>query len=129
MTRKLALTEQGRVLFPVVSEAFLRIAETAEDLRSAGESRTLTVSVTPAFGAKWLVYRLPRFWQKHPEIDLRVHHSILCADLRSDDVDVAIRFGPGGWDGLASEFVLRVAYKPRWDERWVGEEGGSRGRS
>jgi len=62
MTRKLGLTEQGRMLFPVVSEAFMRIAETADDLRSAGDSRTLTISVTPAFGAKWLVYRLPRFW-------------------------------------------------------------------
>ncbi len=112
MTRKLGLTEQGRVLFPVVSEAFMRIAETAEGLRSAGDSRTLTVSVTPAFGAKWLGYRLPRFWRKHPEFDLKVHHSILCADLRYDDVDVAIRFGQGAWDGLASEFMLRVDYTP-----------------
>jgi LysR family glycine cleavage system transcriptional activator len=112
MTRKLGLTEQGRALFPVVSEAFLRIAEAADALRSGGDSRTLTVSVTPAFGAKWLAYRLPRFWQKHPEFDLKVHHSILCADLRYDDVDVAIRFGHGGWDGLASEFVLRVDYTP-----------------
>ncbi len=112
MTRKLGLTEQGRVLFPVVSEAFLRIAEAADDLRSSGDSRTLSVSVTPAFGAKWLVYRLPRFWQKHPDIDLKVHHSIACADLRYDDVDIAIRFGAGRWDGLESEFVVRVDYTP-----------------
>src|SRR3546814_15956008 len=49
---------------------------------------------------------------RHPEIDLKAHHSILVADLRSDDVDLAIRFGDGGWDGLASEFMLRVAYTP-----------------
>lgn len=112
MTRKLALTEQGRVLFPVVSEAFLRIAETADDLRDSGDSRTLTVSVTPSFGAKWLVYRLPKFWEKHPHIDLRVHHSIQVCDLRHDDVDLAVRFGAGTWDGLVSEFMLRVDYTP-----------------
>jgi LysR family glycine cleavage system transcriptional activator len=112
MTRKLALTEQGRVLFPVVSEAFLRIAETADGLRDAGDSHTLTVSVTPSFGAKWLVYRLRRFWEQHPEIDLKVHHSIHCADLRYDDVDIAIRFGAGRWEGLESEFMLRVDYTP-----------------
>src|SRR3546814_13665207 len=89
MTRKPGLTEQGRARFPLVSEAFLRIADTADGLRSGPDSRTLTVSVTPAFGAKWLAYRLPRFWCKHPEIDLKVHHSILCADLRYDDVDLA----------------------------------------
>src|SRR3990170_4642209 len=76
----------------------LHVTQAADALRSGGDSRTLTVSVTPAFGAKWLAYRLPRFWQKHPEFDLKVHHSILCADLRYDDVDVAIRFGHGGWD-------------------------------
>src|SRR3546814_12717862 len=92
MTRKPGLTEQGRALFPVVSEAFLRIADTADGLRSGPDSRTLTVSVTPAFGAKWLAYRLPRFWCKHTAIDLKVHHSILCADLRYDDVELAIRF-------------------------------------
>jgi LysR family glycine cleavage system transcriptional activator len=112
MTRKLGLTEEGRVLFPVVSEAFMRIAETADDLRSGGDCHTLTVSVTPAFGAKWLVYRLPKFWQKHPEIDLRVHHSIQCADLRYDDVDIAIRFGAGKWEGAETEFMLRVDYTP-----------------
>ncbi len=112
MTRKLGLTEQGRALFPVVSDAFQRIAETADELRRGGASRTLTVSITPAFGAKWLVYRLPRFWEKHPEIDLRVHHSIQVADLRHDDVDIAIRFGAGKWQGLISEFMLRVDYTP-----------------
>jgi len=112
MTRKLGLTEEGRVLFPVVSEAFLRIAETADDLRSGGDCHTLTISVTPAFGAKWLVYRLPKFWQKHPEIDLKVHHSIQCADLRYDDVDIAVRFGAGKWEGAETEFMLRVDYTP-----------------
>jgi LysR family transcriptional regulator, glycine cleavage system transcriptional activator len=112
MTRKLGLTEEGRVLFPVVSEAFLRIAETADDLRSGGDCHTLTVSVTPAFGAKWLVYRLPKFWQKHPDIDLKVHHTIQCADLRYDDVDIAVRFGAGKWEGAETEFMLRVDYTP-----------------
>ncbi|WP_193368188.1 transcriptional regulator GcvA [Pelagibius marinus] len=112
MTRKLALTEQGRVLFPVVSEAFTRIAETAGDLRDRGDSHTLTVSVTPAFGAKWLVYRLPKFWEKHPDIDLRVHHSIQVCDLRNDDVDIAVRFGAGRWEGLETECIMRVDYTP-----------------
>jgi len=112
LTRKLALTEEGRVLFPVVSEAFTRIAETADDLRDSGDSHTLTVSVTPAFGAKWLVYRLPKFWEKHPDIDLRVHHSIQVCNLRHDDVDIAVRFGAGKWEGVATEFLLRVDYTP-----------------
>ncbi len=112
LTRKLVLTDQGRALFPVVSESFGRIAEAATKLRDDGESRILTVSITPAFGAKWLIHHLPRFWEQHPEIDLRIHHSIHTTDLRSDDVDIAVRFGAGKWEGLVSEFLLRVDYFP-----------------
>ncbi|WP_420347453.1 transcriptional regulator GcvA [Pelagibius sp.] len=113
LTRKLALTEQGRVLHPVVRDAFARISDTAARLKSDGaESRTLTVSITPAFGAKWLIYHLPRFWEEYPEIDVRVHHSIQPVDLRQDDVDIAVRFGAGHWEGLVSEFLLRVDYVP-----------------
>lgn len=113
LTRKLVLTEQGRVLHPVVRDAFARISETAARLKNDGaESRTLTVSITPAFGAKWLIYHLPRFWEQYPEIDVRVHHSIQTVDLHQDDVDIAVRFGAGKWDGMVSEFLLRVDYVP-----------------
>src|SRR3546814_7703612 len=53
MTRKPGLTEQGRELFPVVSEAFLRTADNADAPRSGTDSRTLPVSVTLAYGAMW----------------------------------------------------------------------------
>ncbi len=96
----------------MVNESFLRIAETAAKLGDGSDSRIMTVSITPAFGAKWLVHRLPRFWDRHPEIDLRIHHSIQVADLRYDDVDIAVRFGAGNWEGLTSEFLLRADYTP-----------------
>ena len=32
--------------------------------------------------------------------------------LRYDDVDIAVRFGAGHWEGLTSEFMLRVDYAP-----------------
>lgn len=112
LTRKLVLTDPGRALYPVVSESFGRIAEAAGRLRDDGESRILTISITPAFGAKWLIHHLPRFWEQHPEIDLRIHHSIQTTDLRSDDVDLAIRYGAGRWEGVTSEFLLRVDRVP-----------------
>jgi Transcriptional regulator len=41
-------------------------------------SGVLTVSTSPDFAAKWLVHRLGRFSESHPEIDLRIsatmHH-------------------------------------------------------
>ena len=114
LTRRLALTEEGRALLPAVGEAFDRIAEAAERIgRSASRSRTLTVSVTPSFGAKWLVHRLGRFWREHPDVDLRVHHSVQLVDFdRDSDVDLAVRWGRGGWPGLSADLLIPSGRTP-----------------
>ncbi len=112
MTRRLALTEAGRVLLPVVSDAFERIADTAERLRDDAEERGLTVSLTPSFGARWLGQRLGRFWAQHPDIDLKLHHSRRLADFRREEVDMAVRWGCGEWPGLAAEFLMRAGFTP-----------------
>jgi LysR family glycine cleavage system transcriptional activator len=65
-------------------------------------SGTLTVSTSPDFAAKWLVYRLGRFAERHPEINLRVSAAAHQVDFAREDVDVAVRHGDGKWAGLAA---------------------------
>ena len=60
----------------------------------------LTVSTSPDFAAKWLVHRLGRFAEVHPEIDLRVSATMHHVDFASEDVDIAVRHGDGHWPGL-----------------------------
>jgi len=112
MTRKLALTEAGRGLLPIVREAFDRLAEAAEALRARRDDDVLTVSLTPSFSSKWLVGRLGRFWGYFPEIDLRLHHSIQLVDFAASDVDMAIRAGRGTWPGVESELLFGMDLFP-----------------
>src|SRR3954467_5234887 len=76
--QKLTLTEAGRDYLAVVRDALDRIAYGTERLVQRQSSGTLTVSTSPDFAAKWLVHRLGRFSQAHPEIELRIsaamHH-------------------------------------------------------
>lgn len=104
-TRRLALTEAGRHLQPAVSEAFARIGQAVGELRQGGGARLLTVSLTPSFAAKWLVRRLSRFRQLHPDIDLRMLHTDDVVDFARDDVDLAVRWGRGGWPGVEVELL------------------------
>jgi LysR family glycine cleavage system transcriptional activator len=60
----------------------------------------LTVSVSPDFAAKWLVNRLGRFTEAHPEIDLRVSATDHHVDFAREDVDLAVRHGDGQWPDL-----------------------------
>jgi LysR family transcriptional regulator, glycine cleavage system transcriptional activator len=96
----LVITEAGREFLSVVRDAFDRIALGTERLVSRQRSGALTVSTSPDFAAKWLVNRLGRFADAHPEIDLRVSATMHHVDFAREDVDLAIRHGNGDWPGL-----------------------------
>jgi len=98
--QRLIITEAGRAYLAVVRDALDRIAVGTERLVQRQNSGLLTVSTSPDFAAKWLVHRLGRFADKHPDIDLRVSASLHHVDFAREDVDVAVRHGEGDWPGL-----------------------------
>lgn len=104
--RGLNLTEAGRELFPVVREAFRNIGDATARLKESDRKGPLTVSVLPSFAAKWLVPRMGRFRREHPEVDLRISASLHLVDFLRDEVDVAIRYGPGIYPDLWSMHLL-----------------------
>ncbi len=112
MTRKLALTEEGRALMHVAGEALNAIAAEAARLRDGPGGRTLSLSLTPSFGVNWLAPRLGRFWAAHPDIDLRLHHSIHLVDFARDEVDAAVRWGGGAWPGVEAVYLMRAGLVP-----------------
>jgi LysR family transcriptional regulator, glycine cleavage system transcriptional activator len=98
--QRLVITEAGRTYVDVVRDAFDRIAVATERLLQRQSSGVLTVSTSPNFAAKWLVHRLGRFAEAHPEIDLRISASLHHVDFAREDVDLAIRHGDGQAGGL-----------------------------
>jgi LysR family transcriptional regulator, glycine cleavage system transcriptional activator len=98
--QKLAVTEAGREYLAVVREALDRIALGTERLVQRRSSGSLTISTSPDFAAKWLVHRLGRFAESHPDIDLRISATAHHVDFAREDVYLAVRHGDGKWPGL-----------------------------
>lgn len=98
--RGLTLTEAGRSLLPFVREALDRLRVGAETVARGQRAGVLTVSVSPNFANKWLVPRLGRFLDAHPDIDLRISASMRHVQFTQDDIDIAIRHGEGDWPHL-----------------------------
>jgi len=98
--QRLVITEAGREYLAVVREALDQIALGTERLMRRQRSGVLTVSVSTDFAAKWLVNRLGRFAEAHPEIDLRVAANDQRVDFAREDVDLAVRHGDGQWPEL-----------------------------
>jgi LysR family glycine cleavage system transcriptional activator len=98
--QRLLITEAGRAYLAVVRDAFDRIGDGTERLLQRQRGGALTVSTSPNFAAKWLVHRLGRFAEAHPEIDLRVSASLHHVDFAREDIDLAVRHGDGTDSGL-----------------------------
>lgn len=113
--RGLTLTDKGRALAETAESAFRRLFDKVEELSQPEEGGILTVSVSPSLAVKWLIPRLGRFHQRHPEVDLRIRPDPLVIDLLAQsDVDMAIRFGQGPFPELVAvpfmhETVFAVA--------------------
>src|SRR5690348_15859735 len=101
--QRLAITEAGRDYLGVVRDAFDRIAVGTDRLVQRQTSGALTISTSPDFAAKWLVHRLGRFAEAHPDIDLRVSATMHHVDFAREEVDLAVRHGDGNWAGLHVE--------------------------
>jgi len=101
--QRLVITESGRQYLAVVRDAFDRIAVGTERLMQRQSSGALTLSTSPDFAAKWLVHRLGRFSEAHPEIDLTVSATMHHVDFAREEVDLAVRHGDGNWPGLHVE--------------------------
>ena len=102
LNRAIRLTEEGQEFVSEVRKALSHLATAVEKLAAPGAGGPLTISTLPSFASKWLVPRLGRFRQKHPEIDVRISPSIQLTDFQRDDVDLVVRYGKGRYEGLDS---------------------------
>ena len=104
------LTDDGARLAAALDAAFGDIARAVEELTGADATRALQVSATPAFAAGWLMPRLSEFRFQHPEVELMLNPSSEVVELRPGGIDVAIRYGSGGWRGVDAELLVSTTY-------------------
>lgn len=108
--RRLAPTLAGAAYAPEI-RAFLSQLETAtlELMAHGGAGGTLTLSVVPTFGTRWLMPRLPRFRAAHPKIMLNLQNfetRPAQLDFAAEHVHAAIWYGGGPWPGTQGHRLI-----------------------
>ena len=111
-TRQVVTTATGQRLYPVLRDGFDSFARAVEAIAAAPPRRTLTLSATRAFTARWLVPRVAALQEAFPGLDLRLHASDEPADLHAGAADVAIRYGRGPYPGLVAEPLFATRFAP-----------------
>jgi LysR family transcriptional regulator, glycine cleavage system transcriptional activator len=111
-TRAVQLTQTGASFAASVRDALDRLAAATAQIADQKSLGVLSVSTLDSFAAKWLLPRLFRFRQKHPDIEVRLATSNRLADFVNDGIDIAIRYGQGRYPGLATELLMMEDLAP-----------------
>lgn len=109
--RSIELTPQGQELAATLGDLFGRL-DTALDRAMSGAIAELRISSIESFAAKWLAPRLHRFYRAWPGLRVHVETGNQQADFVRDGIDVAIRYGPGGYPGVQAELLMSAEAFP-----------------
>jgi LysR family transcriptional regulator of beta-lactamase len=108
LPRGLALTDEGKALLPVLSDAFDRVAAALVRFDDGRGRELLSVGAVGTFALGWLLPRLASFEEAHPEVDLRLTTNNNRVDIAEEGLDFAIRFGDGAWHGTEATLLFEA---------------------
>ncbi|MCU7370058.1 LysR substrate-binding domain-containing protein [Paucibacter sp. O1-1] len=90
--KRIWLTDAGQMYAQSVANALDRLrGASLQAMSLRTDSRALRLALLPTFGSKWLLPRLHRFYESHPNIIVHIHTRVAeISDFEAAGVDAAI---------------------------------------
>lgn len=120
-TRSVRLTAEGAAYAAEIGPALDRIGAATIVASATRSANVLTVSTSDGFAGRWLVPRLHRFHRTHRDLDVRLSTSGTLSDFVRDGIDIAVRYGAGGYEGVKSELLAEEYVSPVCSPELLGE--------
>ncbi|WP_321797598.1 MULTISPECIES: LysR substrate-binding domain-containing protein [unclassified Burkholderia] len=121
--RSIELTDEGAALYRVMAESMQKIAGVFDRLTSGPIRQELILAATSAFSHFRLLPRLAALKAAQPELQLRLATLMFTADLRHNEIDIAVRYGNGRWaDGTAIRLFDEEVF-PVCSPAWLRQHG------
>lgn len=111
-TRAVELTKTGKQYYPILRDAFDRIAEGTDLVLKPTRADVLTVQLYSTFAIRWLIPRLPDFQSRFPQINVRLQTSQLDVDFEHSDVDACVMIGNKTATGLHYTYLFSCEVFP-----------------
>ena len=97
--RSLVLTKVGSAYLPKVRDGFDRLAAGTEEVFGGRRSEVLTIRAPVGYSVNWLAPRLQFFFERHPDLPVRLVSSVWGEQLDQEKFDLDIQYGTGNWPG------------------------------
>jgi LysR family glycine cleavage system transcriptional activator len=103
--RRVVLNAAGAALLRSVQSALSQLDDGVQAAAAAasGVAQRLRVTVLPSFAQRWLLPRMGRWRDRHPNLALEIDASHQLVDLQREGFHAGLRQGRGPWPGLESE--------------------------
>jgi LysR family transcriptional regulator, glycine cleavage system transcriptional activator len=119
-------TREAMALLSQVQQALAMLNRAFPPPIAERDSAHLVVSVHPSLAHCWLVPNLGRFTAQFPDIDIEIRSTADLDDFLDPGIDVALRYGGGGWPNANDERlggdVLFPVCAPQYRERFAISE-------
>jgi len=112
LTRKLALTEEGRQMCETVNGAFSSIFADIDDIKSNELSGELYIGIAPTFAQSCLMPKLADFQSLYPNLNLKIRVKASPLDFQHEPVDLAIYYSREQYPDMHSEIILEERLTP-----------------
>lgn len=110
--RALSLTPAGKD-YAATARGYLQdLARASLKIRAAGARMSLNLAVLPTFGTHWLLPRLKRFSDAHPEVVVNLSTRLAPFDFAREAFDAAVHFGLQDWQGVEHLELMRERVIP-----------------
>lgn len=104
--RKVSLTSAGQVCLSAMTEGLDRIEEAVRRVGQRQKPGHVSVTVETSFAERWLVPRLSRFREAHPEIVVEVAGRPIDPASLNTKTNLAIAYGARRYHGLVIERMM-----------------------
>jgi LysR family transcriptional regulator, glycine cleavage system transcriptional activator len=100
--RRLVLNAAGAALLRSVEPALTQLDDgvRAAAAASGNEAQRIRITLLSSFANRWLLPRMGRWREQHPDIGIELHTSPNVMDLQREGFHAALRQGAGRWPGL-----------------------------
>lgn len=108
--RRVVINAAGEALLRSVQAALTQLDDGVQAAAAAasGSAQRLRVTALPSFAQRWLLPRMGRWREKHPDLALEIDASNQLVDLQREGFHAGLRQGHGPWAGLLAERLFNA---------------------
>lgn len=107
-SRGVAMNSAGKMYLNYIQQGLAAFEKGTKKIKYSYSAPSLKISCFSTLASNIIIPQMGAFQAAHPDIDIRIETGNQVADLRYDDIDLAIRIGAGEWPDVITTKITDI---------------------